>query len=995
VSFVFAQARFARCILAVALLMVAAVSLAQRPTTVTIVAGSIELRNVVYAANTPTDLTQPASGTGDLAITVASQTFIGPAVPFTALVTDAAGKVSALSMTLAAPLQMDNVFGLGTSLLIPTGQNSYVLPDKLVLQSKGTITLPFRTSAGDPIQADVASIRAQANAAGQVDLVLDDVGLKGAAATEGIRFPGVKIVSSPVDVNASWAPSTPVTWKVSAQEVDAQLGVPGLAAEPEYPLEAHVTNLSVTQDATIAFDQANLKQKTLKPSEASGFELAVTGGKVSMQNSIPVFTAVIVDLKLPEGVTEESTPARATIRGLGIEINNGILVQVNQSLRCKVRGVLVDTSQMFLDLSSTAAIPGAPATITAPAWMGLLIKQGSVIVPIGADKLTVAAQNFLVEPQGVTGTASINQSLMKASGFTLKNATGQVELKRNQLMKGDLSGQLSVTNIGDLNASISFDLDGKVAFKLASGQTLQLGTVGLNVRNLQGRLEGGMLTLSGNLGFDTTKIQQIPAGFQNLTIEMTDLKVSSTGELFLPVGGFITFPNPKFVDVGPVGVELRRIGFTTENNAIASVEFSGAARLQGMDDTLPVSGELDLEGLSITNVGGTPKFELGGIGLEVDVLGVGKLSGKLYKQDIPGFGETLFGDADLTLTCLGTASGSFGLDFMVAPDRGAWFVGGNVPIPPIRIDIPATPVPTPPIPLFHLMGFSGGFGLNVIPKADFHGRVTDPVTQLDPKDGGALLQAGLLLADPIPGSPGHIWWADTVLTLTINPLTVDLAARGVFLDPGSPGFIDVDDWHKRDRIASAFMDIDFATPAFTAGADFDLTFPTRATSVLDASGEGEIKVDVNGAAIHVGDELYGQRPLKIQVARAFEGVADISAQGGLAILFPAKNPPSGSMVVAASAKIAFPGVSIKADLKGNLTLLNIGRTEFSASANDLTISGLADFGFFSAQADAICNAQFNTAAHPKQFFVSGTLRGNIAGFSGSVNFAQPLFVVSN
>jgi hypothetical protein len=335
--------------------------------------------------------------------------------------------------------------------------------------------------------------------------------------------------------------------------------------------------------------------------------------------------------------------------------------------------------------------------------------------------------------------------------------------------------------------------------------------------------------------------------------------------------------------------------------------------------------------------------------------------------------------------------GSIGLEFLVAPNlseplKSAFFVGGNVTIPAILIQTPPTPS-SPPIPLFNIVGFSGGFGLNVAPKQAGVGLIKEPENQLKPLPGSMLLQAGILLADPAPGpATGKIWWADTTLTLTINPVTVDLTARASFLDMQGYDFLSLSEWKERDRIAEVYMNLDLGTPAFTVGGSADLTFPTRAANLAKAEGEAQLRIAKNEAYIRIGWEEAGQKPLKLTFLEAFEGIADISAQAGMEIDFKAA---SAEMFLEIVAEISVPGAEIDGKIDGSLTLKNIGKEEFNATGT-LGISASVDFGFFSARGEGRLDAQFNTPGHRKELYLKGTISGEVAGFEGSASVELPL-----
>ncbi len=1027
---------------------------AARPTKLVIFAGIAEVRNVVYDPGTPEDLNLPAKGTGDLVINIKLREFTKQGIRFEGALTDAAGKVRGLAVTLADPFVLDNLFGTGAGLTIPTGQLSYLLPDKLTISGQGSARLPFRNKNGTPVELNVKTLQGSVDATGTVKFTLDEVGLKAPASTEGITLPGINVKAAPFDVEFAWSPSTDPRWAIKAPSVEVQAGIPGVSTDPEYPVKATVQNLAITQDATVTFDMLTIGEGSAQPpvklSEAPGFELKIRSGTIRFPASGPVFEAIKVDLTLPQGVTQENSTSRVTIQNLSVQIQDGLLASIG-SLRCQVRSLkLLSPSsgapppanappQIILDLSRTASHPNARGRFASDkAWMGLLIKQGAIEVPTGGqDKLSATFQDFVIEPQGVSGSATLTATNdFKVSGFSLKPPAPatppvpalRIELKQSQLKEAAIAGRVKVGEFPEIDAEVSFDLDGNFAFRVTADEALEIGSVGIKINNLQGQLEGGSLVLSGDLGVDGSKFpgNSMPEGLKKLNIAVKDLKVSSTGEFSLPAGGMVTFPEPQPIDFGPLAVEIRQFGFTSSGGQIDSVLFSGGAGLKGMDDVLPIGGELEFEGFSIKKDlgGGLPKFELGGIGFEADVLGIGSLRASLFKVDplhfpvastdggptraqiqqlLNSFGDTFAGDAELTLSCLGEMKGGIGLTFFVAPNvaeplKSAFFVGGHVMIPtPILVQIPPAGT-TPPVPLFNILGFSGGFGINVAPRDEGVGRISDPILQLKEQPDSVLLQAGLLLGDPTPPPlSGKIWWADATLTLTINPVTIDLTARASFLDFEGPGFLSLADWKDRDRIAEAFVNLNFAVPAFTVGGSADLTFPTRSARIIRAEGEVELKIQrpPNQSYLRVGWEEEGQRPLKLTFLEAISGIADLSAQAGLEVLLPTfkeqnghlivDKPASGDMFLRIDAVITTPVAEIDGHMEGTLTLQNIGQASFSGSGS-LDISAKADFGFFVAECDGSVDASFSG----DELTLSGQIHGEVAGFEGSASFDKTL-----
>ena len=137
--------------------------------------------------------------------------------------------------------------------------------------------------------------------------------------------------------------------------------------------------------------------------------------------------------------------------------------------------------------------------------------------------MTATVQDFVVEAPGVSGTATLTATNeFKVSGFSLKPPAPanppvpalKLELLQSQIKQAAIAGRIKVADFPEIYAEVSFDLEGNLAFRIKADQALQIGSVGVRINDLRGRLEGGMLALSGNMGLDASKFPgaAIPQG---------------------------------------------------------------------------------------------------------------------------------------------------------------------------------------------------------------------------------------------------------------------------------------------------------------------------------------------------------------------------------------------------------------------------------------------------------------------------------------------------
>jgi hypothetical protein len=218
---------------------------------------------------------------------------------------------------------------------------------------------------------------------------------------------------------------------------------------------------------------------------------------------------------------------------------------------------------------------------------------------------------------------------------------------------------------------------------------------------------------------------------------------------------------------------------------------------------------------------------------------------------------------------------------------------------------------------------------------------------------------------------------------------MDLTARTALLDlEGVSSFPSNDEWKKRDRIARAYINLDLgAEPALAMGGDFDMNFPTRQFALVDASGEGRIKLSNDEAYIRLGywwaeKERDRQRAIKVSAARALDDYVELSGKMGLVIDLKDK---SGEMRLDTRAE--FKQIPVGGTMKGRLAVDGIGSNRLSASG-ELDIRGRADFEVFEAEARGTVDAQYNTSSYRNKLRVSGTLEGKAGPMTGEIKVAE-------
>jgi hypothetical protein len=995
-SFIATRARTLSAALAILILLLPAAARAQpqRPATLDILPGLLKLEGITYAQGADPDPTRPAAGTARLVFTIGPVNVHYDAVPLRDVVLDGQNRIQSI---VIAPTQAIVLEGIaGSRLEIPKADMVFRAADGLNLNVPAIITLPLRAGDGSLMKLRAAALKYSTTAQEKI-LLLERTALDGVSGPVNVNLPGLSVSSPEVNIRIAWSTAAPAV-ELRAAAATAKVSIPGLASAPDLPLEANITNLLLTTRGEATFDKADLKTGvSIAPVQCAGFELKVKGGRIGMTSGIPTFEALRFDLLFPESVKNAAGNGRASILDCNVDVSSGLIIEINKSFSAKVGDLKLDCSQMVLDVSTTAATtaPAAPAPIKSrKAWTGAWLKTGTLKVPLGGKDLAVALTGLLIEPQGLTGEAKTDSGLpaVDMDGFTVTPRLVEVSFLRNQLTRGRIAGKLRVGNaqntLGDLDADVDFTLAGDVAMTLSSESGIDLAeSFGLSLAKIKGRLSTSdkLLVLSGLLTLRDP----------GMTVQVSNFRIDANGKLYLPQEGMLTLDEPAVIDVGVVAAECRRVGFTcaADGRTLTSVSFTGTARLKSPIEGLCFGGEIDLEHLTIRpgDPGQPPKIELGGLGVTVEIPELGTVGASLALSDeLEGFSGTqvLYGDAQFCLKPLGNVG--VDVSFLLAPEEMAWFVGGDAVLPTgIKVAIPATPT-SPPVPLFEIKGFLGGFGFNVAPldaSGGGIGPIKEPEKELALSRGTVLAQAGLLLCDYYAGD--RAWWADATMTCTFSPVMFDLTARLALLDiEGVSSFPSNDEWKKRDRIARAFFNLELdAHPSLAIGGDFDLNFPTRQLALVEASGEGRFRVSETEAYVRLGywwasDEKDRQRPLRITVAGALDDYVDLTGRMGVNIDLKDK---SGEMRFDARAE--FKQIPVGADVEGRLAVKGIGTERLSAEG-DLDIRGRADFEIFEAQARGTLSAEYNTSRYRNKLHLSGTLEGKAGPLTSEIAIAE-------
>ncbi len=980
-----------RLVAAIAIWLAASIAICQRtsPATITLVASgqkSVQIANVQYDTAVATDVKQPASGHGDLVFNLNGISVRAFPVSFTNLITDSAGLVTGIGLQNLTATLFPNLLGAGTGLDLKQVSIGVTTDPQVTISGSATLTLPLRDSASSTPTFLTVSAQAVSVTVSQASttVLLKGVKLIGPSGN-GIHLPGLFIKpSSAMDATLVFPASHKNTWALHADQLDGVADFPKLSSGPGRQVTVAVKGFDA--DSTGRFDFVDCTGTAspplhILPDLAPGFILNVNSVSFTKTGGNLAFTKFDGSLTLPPEFKESTTDNRLSVQSLAVDVTSGGIVASGTGLNGRYKGVVFSVRTFGVDLSTEEALPNPPASYPDAAalhWMGIVATDATIQIPVstksGSDFVTFKSPSLVIDGKGPTGVFTVDTPPIKIQGYSFTHPTGSLFFNKGVLKSGEVSGALEINKkaggVATLNVDLSFDIGKDVTLRGSTNDPISLGPIGLVFKNISGSMVKDQgLTLSGTIGF-AANIPSLPDQVKNVTIEFKDLRVDPSGELLLPKEASLSFPNPTTLNFGPVGVEIRAVSIETDGTHPTAFSFSGSGFLKdGMEDVLPVKGEISVDRLrvGVGKDGKTPSFSIGGFKVVGDVAGIASIEASLdYSPDKStgtGFTQTLAGTANLRLNCFGDAPIGGGLFFFVAPNERAWFVGGNVKIPQILI-----PPPSPnSAPVLSLLGFAGGIGMNVSIAAGTG--LVSKADELSYAPPGAnvlpnfLVQLGVLLADPVPGVPGKIWWATGALSFETSPPSIDISARASFFDLSTPDFLSVEDWQKRDRIASAFIDVQFSPLALTLGGDFDLTFPTRSATIIRAFGQGRISADLNRLALHIGDKAFGQQPVTVELGSLLDGIANFKAELGISATLPfpsgvaSSSAPNAVVDFHAVADMTFPGISLKAELFANASG-SIDQAGIHATGR-LDLHGTADFEFFTAEVEAIGNVTFD------------------------------------
>lgn len=876
-------------------LLCASMAQAQRPTEATLKAlgpAAVKLTNIRYTTDT--------TGQADITLDILGKT--GNPIKnasFTGL-TLSGMDIQKLNLVVPAEARYEGLGGVlviaKDSVLAYDATNG---ADPCKITGAGRLELPFtsarnnqKIALGVPILKFVTqpSMSVKIEGANVINL---------ADQNDGIDLGGIALKApSGIDATLTNVPGSP-KWEVSIKQTRLEMELPGSFSDDGTPLTFTVSNLKLSSEGDPTFTGAALDPSSIKKIPLlgqAGFELNVKNAALDMNVGSITSFQLGGDLALPQGITN-AQGNRVTLPNLSIDAKTGLVLAytapANQPLDLRWQGMALKTTGLLLDFSATAKLPNATGVAAAEPWMGAGIPQATLELPAalgnGPNKpSTISTNGLYIDGTGISGTVTIGTTqTLSVGGFAAKKPSGSLTFEGGQVTDGSIKATLTIPKTGDVGISITVMSDGRFTVGVQPNQSLELDGLGVEAKLTTARLQinpntgAGTLFVTGKLKFDQGKLPAL----KGAEVGITDLGFDSQGNVYLPSDGKLDLKEPLIIDLKAVKITGREVGFEGVSGQVNAIQVTGGVQFPA---EIPITGGVNFKGLKIEKGSPNPKVTIEGIDIDARMQGIGSIKGTIAQRQAPpnapttDLGSYFFGSAVVNLDALQGAG--LGLTLLIS-DKKAWFLGGSARIPtPLLI--------TPTEPILGIYGFSGGFGYNVAKRPGFSGRVTQP-EELVFNSRGALVQAGVLLGD---SAGGAAWWGEINLTGSFTGPAIDeieLAGRVTFLnDPTKnlPRFVArTSEWDEMDRTGYMVLSLEPRKPRFTATAGIDFYLPTRDVSLIELSGQSQLKFAPSERTFYIAlgwnDTPSNLKPLSVELAKVASKNIKITARGGILLDF--------------------------------------------------------------------------------------------------------------
>lgn len=312
--------------------------------------------------------------------------------------------------------------------------------------------------------------------------------------------------------------------------------------------------------------------------------------------------------------------------------------------RCEVLGcgVEVELSGVQWNFERGATLPAAQAAGVSGEFVGIAFGEGRLYLPpVLAGAPQVLLDGFCLGTGGLHGGVALQFAApapCQLAGFTVELERIGLTFRQSRLVQGEVAAVLRDVPLFDADVGIDLLLgENALKVRLAPAASRQSGNAsveeGLVTLTKPGLLSmqlqameievgsgGGALTLSGRI----QPLFQIPGATPLPGFALQALRIGSDGSVSVE-GGWIDLPEAMRVQLGPVALELTRVGLGNGSDGERWIAFSGGLSLA---EGIPISAAVD--GLTIRfDQGGVTGIELAGVKLRLEIPDVLLLDGEI------------------------------------------------------------------------------------------------------------------------------------------------------------------------------------------------------------------------------------------------------------------------------------------------------------------------------------------------------------------------------
>lgn len=249
-------------------------------------------------------------------------------------------------------------------------------------------------------------------------------------------------------------------------------------------------------------------------------------------------------------------------------------------------GVVIEASNVVLDLDRDSSIAEAQTAGLPASWTGVFIQEAAIHLPAALSSILpdeLRFENCFIGSGGFSGRVEAAwdpPATGNLAGMELGLRSFGLEFRQNSLVRSEITGQVTLPFFdAPLDVEIGLNLDGGFSIRLSSEtgiSTLTIPNVAdVEVDSLGLAIEQGVFTakISGSI----TPLLGAPS-LDWPTLEVKELSIDSEGNVRLD-GGWIDLPSQYGLEFYGFQIEITRLGFGKTEDGGKWIGFSGALKL--------------------------------------------------------------------------------------------------------------------------------------------------------------------------------------------------------------------------------------------------------------------------------------------------------------------------------------------------------------------------------------------------------------------------------